>query len=331
MKKITLQSIADHFGISKVAVHKALTEQKGVSDALRKKIQDYAKMIGYKTKVQTKEMRNKRFLFFVNQDFFLTLSEQYYSTIFYFLSAECNKSNNLLQIAYLEHEATLEKVKTAISTYKPDGIFFAGEIRDDIMNYIEKITIPTIFIDYFSPLYDFNYVYVDNYHLSYQLTQYLIDQGHKKIGFVGNIHKTSAIADRYFGYNKALIEHDLSFNPEWHINVNIEKRNDLSDLSIKYYPTAFICHCDAAARWLYTALATKNLSVPQDISIISFDNTPLCDTLIPKLTSAGPKKENYAKRAFSLMMNALSSSGKPQQIKINAELVERESILKNDR
>jgi LacI family transcriptional regulator len=154
----------------------------------------------------------------------------------------------------------------------------------------------------------------------------LIDQGHKKIGFVGNIHKTSAIADRYFGYNKALIEHDLSFNPEWHINVNIEKRNDLSDLSIKYYPTAFICHCDAAARWLYTALATKNLSVPQDISIISFDNTPLCDTLIPKLTSAGPKKENYAKRAFSLMMNALSSSGKPQQIKINAELVERESI-----
>ena len=326
MKKVTLQTIADEMHVSKVAIHKALNNQKGVSDELRKKIQEYAKIVGYRTKVITREVRNKKFLFFVNQDFFLTLSEQFYSTIFYFLSAECNKTNNLLQIAFLEPDNTLDNIKHAISSYKPDGIFFAGEVSNKILEYMQKISISTVYIDYFSPFHDLNFVYVDNYHLSYQLTRYLINMGHKKIGFVGNINKTSAIADRYLGYHKALIEENITANKDWHINSNIEKTNDMIDLKLKEFPTAFICHCDAAARWIYTALASKDLSVPQDISIISFDNTPLCDSLMPKLTSAGPKKDVYAKKAFSAMINSLSSGGKPQQVKINAELVERDSV-----
>jgi LacI family transcriptional regulator len=325
-KKVTLQTIADALSVSKVAVFKALNNQKGVSDSLRKRIQEYAMAVGYRTQVIAKEVKNRKFLFFVNQEFFLSLSEQYYSTIFYFLSAECNKTNNLLQIAYLEPENTIDKIKKAISSYRPDGIFFAGEVKNEIIEYMQKISIPTVYIDYYSPLFECNYVYQDNYHLSYIVTNYLINKGHSKIGFVGNIHSTSAIADRYFGYLKALTENKITQNPMWHINVNIEKSSDIIELDLKEYPTAFVCHCDAAARWLYTALATKALRVPDDVSVIGFDNTELCENLIPKLTSAGPKKDQYAKKAFSLMMNALSTSGKPQQIKINAELIIRSSV-----
>ena len=326
MKKVTLQTIADALSISKVAVHKALNNQKGVSAELRKKIQDYAKSVGYAVSIPAQAIRNKRFLFFVNQDFFLTLSEQYYSSIFYLLSAECNSTSNLLQIAYIEEENTLDKIKRAISSYRPDGIFIAGEVSKIVMDYMQKISIPIVFIDYYSPLYDFNYVYVDNYHLAYQLAKYLINMGHKQIGFVGNIHKTSAIADRFFGYQKALVEESIRMDKSWHINENIEKNSDIIDLKIKDLPSAFICHCDAAARWLYTALQTKSLQVPKDVSIISFDNTPLCDSLMPRLTSAGPRKEVYAKRAISLMIGSLAKTGKPQQIKISAELVERDSV-----
>jgi len=326
MKKVTLQTMADAIGVSKVAVYKALNNQKGVSEELRKKIQEYARAVGYKTKVVQREVKNKKFLFFVNQDFFLTLSEQYYSTIFYFLSAECNKTNNVLQIAFLESENTLEKIKYAISSYRPDGIFFAGEVKKEIMEYIQKISIATVFIDYYTPLYDLNFVYVDNFHLSYQLTKYLIDKGHRQIGFVGNISKTSAVADRFLGYQKALIENNIPINHDWHINANIEKSNDVVDLNLKEYPTAFVCHCDAAARWIYTALAVKGKKVPEDVSVISFDNTPLCETLFPKLTSAGPKKDYYAKKSFQAMISCLSIGVKLQQIRISVELMERNSI-----
>ncbi len=324
---MTLQTIADAMSVSKVAVHKALTNQKGVSEELRKRIQEYAKSVGYAVSVPAQAIRNKRFLFLVNQEFFLTLSEQYYSSIFYLLSAECNSTSNLLQIAYIEPENTLEKIKRAISSYRPDGIFIAGEVSKTVMEYMQKISIPTVFIDYYSPLYDFNYVYVDNYHLSYQLAKYLIKLGHRKIGFVGNISKTSAIADRYFGYQKAMVEEKLPLDQSWHINENIEKASDIINLDIKNMPSAFICHCDAAARWLYTALQTRGLRVPGDVSVLSFDNTPLCESLVPRLTSAGPKMDLYARRTFSLMINALSSRGRQQQIKLTTELAERDSIM----
>jgi LacI family transcriptional regulator len=329
MKKITLEKIARTVGVSKVAVYNALNDKKGVSEELRSKIKDYAKANGYINKSSLIEAKNKKFLYFISQDFFLTPSEQYYSTIFYFISAECNKANSLLQIAFIEPENTIEKMNKVISFYKPDGLFVVGEIDSSIIMFTEKLNIPIVFIDYYNPLFDSNYVYVDNYHLSYTLTKYLISKGHKEIGFVGNINKTAAIADRYFGYEKALTEQNYEIIKAWHININLEKNEDIAILTAilpEELPTAFICHCDAAAQRLYTALALRGIKVSEDISIISFDNTSLCDNLLPKLTSAGPQKDYYAKKAFNIMIDCLNNKNKNFKIQIRTNLVERDSV-----
>jgi LacI family transcriptional regulator len=328
MAKITLDRIAEEIGVSKVAVSKALNDQKGVSESLRKRIKDYADSIGYAKRSSSIDMRNKRFLFLINQDFFLTPSEQYYSTIFYFLSSACNKANCQLQIAFLEPENTLEKMKTSIASFKPDGIYIAGEVGKLILRFVEKLTIPTVFIDYFSPLYNCNYVYVDNYHLSFLVTKHLIYRGHRRIGFVGDITNTSSIADRYYGFLRAMQDERLAFDSRWHINENLEKKTDpliFSDRT-EELPTAFICHCDAAAQRLYTALAIRGLKVPDNMSVISFDNTDLCDSLMPKLTSAGPLKEYYARKAFQTMSDCLNVKNKTLQVLVKATLTERASV-----
>ncbi len=193
---------------------------------------------------------------------------------------------------------------------------------------MNKIFIPTVYIDYYNPLYKGNFVYVDNYHLSYTLTRYLIDRDHKKIGFVGNINETSSIADRYFGYLKAMNEANLVIEPDWHVNINIEKNYDVYDLDFKNIPSAFVCHCDAAAQWVYTYLGIKGLRIPDDVSIISFDNTLLCNNLVPKLTSAGANKETYAKKAFSVMMSSINNPARTHQVQVKTELNERESVRK---
>ena len=326
MGKITLEKIAKEMGVSKVAVFNALNNKKGVSDDLREKIISYANANGYVNKSSLLEIKNKKFIFFINQDFFLTPSEQFYSTIFYFLSSECNKAGCLLQIAFIEKEKTIEKMKEVINSFKPDGLFIAGEIETSIIKEIEGSNILTVFIDYYSPLYNCNFVYVDNYHLSYSLAKYLIEKGHKKIGFIGDINKTTSIADRYFGYLKALSEENLPAIEHWHININLEKNEEIKDISDDL-PTAFICHCDAAAQRIYTVLALKGLKVPDDISIISFDNTALCDSLSPRLTSAGPQKDYYAKKAFNTMIDSLNNKNKNFRVIIKTNLVERNSIM----
>jgi LacI family transcriptional regulator len=324
MNKPTLKSISNKLGISSVAVFKALNNQSGVSEVLRRKIKAYAKTIGYVGMSSGQGLNNKRFMFFVNQDFFLTPSEQFYSSIFYFLSSECINSNCILQVFFVEPNHPLEKLKNTITAFDPDGIFYACQVSDQILKYIEDSIIPSIIIDYYSPQYACNYVYVDNYQVSYQLTKYLIEKGHQRIGFVGDINKTASVADRYFGFQKALLEAGLTFDPTWHINENIEHRKDILELPLGELPTAFICHCDSAAQRLYTTFAVKGIIIPDQVSVISFDNTSLAESLMPRLTSVGPQKDNYAKKAMAGMLEAIKN--KHISIQVKSHLSERESV-----
>lgn len=326
MPKVTLEKIAKDIGVSKVAVFKALNDRDGVSDSLRKRIKEHAKQLGYQKQKYSSSIRNKKYIFFINQTFFLTLSEQFYSSIFNHLNAECNNSDSFLQIAFLEPDKTLEKMKRVISFYNPDGIFFAGQVTEEILTYTKKISITSVFIDFFSPLHNLNYVYVDNYHMSYQLTTYLINNGHKKIGFIGNINSTSSITDRFFGYQKALIEHNITYDKNWHINYNLEKNKEMYPFDKHTLPSAYICHCDAAAQYIYTSLAIKGVKIPEDISVVSFDNTVLCTTLNPKLTSISVPKHVYAKKAFTAMVNCIKNNKKAYNLIVYPELVERESV-----
>jgi len=324
--KTTLESIAKVFDVSAVAVWKALNNKKGVSEQMREKIKTYAKSVGYINSKSIINAKNKKFLFLINKDFFLTPSEQYYSTIFYSLSYECSKSGSLLQMVFIETENTLDKINRSIRSFRPDGIFIAGEISQNISNYLMEQDVCIVHIDYFSPYQKFNAVYVNNYVMSYCLTKYLTSKGHKKIGFVGNIDKTSAIADRFFGYLKALNEEGLEFSYKWHIKNNLVNNDDITNLYFPEALSAYVCHCDAAAQRMYTALALKGLRVPEDVSIISFDNTPLCESIIPNLTSAGPQKDYYAKKAFNTMIDSLNNKNKLFQVIIKTKLAERDSV-----
>jgi LacI family transcriptional regulator len=293
---------------------------------LRKKVKAYAKSIGYINKSSKIGITKKRFLFFIRQDFFLTPPEQFYVTIFYFLSAECNLTNSILQVAFIEDDQTIQKINNVIATFKPDGIFFAGEVGERIIKEFAGHSVPTVFIDYYSPIYACNYIFVDNYQMSYMLTKYLIQKGHRRIGFIGDISSTNSIADRYFGYLKALKEEKLQYVEAWHINENIERKQDLSSLpNTDVKPTAYVCHCDSAAQRLYAIMAMNNLHIPSDVSIVSFDNTNLCDSLMPKLTSIGLHKDSAAKKAFNVMAEALKSK-KISVVQVKSHLVERESV-----
>lgn len=331
MDKVTLDTIAQALNVSKVAVHKALNDKKGVSETLRKRIKAYAESVGYTVKNKEVTLENRKFIFFVDRDFFLTPSEQFYSTIFYYLSFECNQVNSALHVSFLEKDNTLENVKKALNSFGPDGIFFAGDVDKEVMKHFQNIDIPIVFIDYYTPLYPGCYVYSDNYHAAYRVTKHLIDKGHRSIGFIGDIKRTSSIADRYFGYMKALEEEGIDVKSSLHINQNLEKSDDILNVDLNKGVTAYVCHCDAAAQWLYTALSHQNFSVPKDVSVVSFDNTLLCESMLPRLTSIGPDKETYAKKAFDAMGAIIKKESGDSRILVPTQFSKRESVRKSSK
>lgn len=92
----------------------------------------------------------------------------------------------------------------------------------------------------------------------------------------------------------------------YHINCNIETATSFLDILPEKLPTAFVCQCDSTAHTLYIALRYRNLNVPNDISVISFDDTPLCKSLNPPLSSYGIQKDKIAKSAFFAMIDLLN-------------------------
>ncbi len=324
MKKVSLETIAKKLNVSAVTVHKALKNQQGVSDKLRLQIINLANELGYESPAPP--ILNN-YVHIIHKKFLLGADEQFYTPIYYYLSQECTKRNGKMYLIVHDTVAvTIQNLKTLFNETSIDGIFISGQIEKELLTEIEKFRKTVVCIDFFSSDFKFNYVYVDNYYAGYTLAKYLIRLGHRRLCFIGDISFSDAIADRYFGCLRALNKFRIS-EPCLHINTNIEREQNLTELDLPSSPTAFICHCDRAASILYNHLKMKGLNIPNDVSVISFDNTDLCNLLSPSLTSVGIEKEAFATQAFSMMQQALQ--GKTHNlnyIKLNLSIYERDSV-----
>ena len=135
--------------------------------------------------------------------------------------------------------------------------------------------------------------------------QKLVDQGHRKIDFVGQPGATNSITDRYFGYRRTLLSNGLPFQEDW-VLVNNDTSTGLYTPAIplpQEMPTAFVCHCDMAAHYLLGTLNEHGYQCPRDVSIMSFDNTRLAETCCPPLTSVDIDPREFSRMALELLTN----------------------------
>ena len=328
--KVTMQTIADRIGISKVSVSKALNGQPGISQTLRREIQKTALEMGYMRQSEA-GLKHRKLAFVVPKRFFLK-NENFYTTIYYYLNKKCQISGQALSnfVVNSEEERCLA-TPSLLSTDNFDGIFIAGEISENYLKSLVRLGIPIVLIDFYKASMNLDCIISDNFYLGYCATVHLIENGHRKIGFIGDIHETTSIMDRYYGYCKALRQNGLPVNDRWHI-VNNDPQTGVYNLDVELpedLPTAFVCHCDMAAHFLMQSLVKAGFSVPADVSVISFDNTDLSRFTTPKLSTFDISRQKIALEAFGRMMGRLDDrAGEPQRIYINNSFIARESIKK---
>lgn len=328
-KNVSMQDIASRLGITKVSVSKALNGQPGISNSLKNRIITVAKEMGYEKNTGKLPSRKvKKLGFFVSERFFVE-SDNFYTKIYYYLGRECASLHIqlVLYIISAEDERSLV-LPFSLKTDNLDGLFLAGQISDHYINQLTEFNIPIVAIDFYQPFTKIDCIVFDNFYSSYMATLYLIKKGHKDIGFVGNPKYTTSVADRFYGYLKALEQNALAFRSEWHI-VN----NDLSGVYTESYslpdtlPTAFICHCDMAAYNLMLRLRLQGVSVPGQVSLISFDNTSLSQNCDPPLTTVDIDTGRLGSRSLQQMLYRIGSTfAEPQKITLDTRLIERDSV-----
>nr|MCR5075820.1 substrate-binding domain-containing protein [Ruminococcus sp.] len=187
-----------------------------------------------------------------------------------------------------------------------DGIIVIGQIHREYIAALSKIDMPLMFVDFYDNRYDIDSVNSDSYHGGYILTDYLVELGHRDIGFFGTVNATSSINDRFLGYIKCLIENGLEYREEWTIGDRNERGilNDKIDFP-EIMPTAFVCNSDETAFRVISALKSKGVRVPEDISVVGYDNYTVSSICIPTITTVEVDLDRMATESVDIMMKKL--------------------------
>lgn len=323
--KITMQDIADRLNVSKVSVSKALNGKTGIGSELRRAVFSAAQEMGY-DRIPQEEAG--RFAFVVSTRFFME-TDAFYTEMYYQFNKHCLEQGiGTALIIVSNSEMEQKRLPLQLEVEEFSGIAVAGEMPDGFLRLLERPGRPLVLMDFESRAVSACSLLTENYYWGSAVTQYLIDRGHRKIGFVGQIGATKSITDRYFGYRRTLLLNHLPFRDEWTL-VNNDTSTGLytSHLSLpEEMPTAFVCHCDMAAYYLLGTLNQHGLACPRDVSVISFDNTRLADTCCPPLTSVGIDTKAFAQKALDLLTHQEKRESS-RRTYIPAVLVERESVI----
>ena len=174
-------------------------------------------------------------------------------------------------------------------------------------------------------------VIIDNMVGGYKVTEYLIGLGHTKIGYVGTLDNTPSIDDRYMGYCKVLLLHGITPNAEWLIGDRNEeslvKEAEQFTLPTKNkMPTAFFCNCDYVAQLFIDKLKMSGYRVPEDISVVGFDNYLPQIPEAMELTTYEVDIEEIAAVAVANIKKCMErEGGKPKTYVIRGRVIERKS------
>jgi len=328
-----MKDIADELEVSSVTVSKALNDKEGVGDELRNKIKKLADKMGYRYNATAKSMRSgltNNIGVVIPERFTGDLSQSVYLKVYQQISATLEKYDyyGILNVltSREEEELTLPRI---YNERKVDGFIMLGQTSSEYVEAINQIDIPILFLDFYDEHGDIDSVVTDNFYGAYELTSYLMKNGHRKIAYVGNLQSTSSIQDRFLGYYKSLLEHNLKLEKDYIINDRDENGKYIDIELPEQLPTAFVCNCDQVAHNLVSTLKRSGYDVPEDCSVVGFDNDIYATITEPQLTTQEIKFEEMAENAVRFIVEKVHNPNKSYgRVLVKGRIIYRDSVKK---
>lgn len=218
------------------------------------------------------------------------------------------------------------------STWNVDGLIFFGTFRSEIEEIRPKLTVPAVFVDAYADDLDICNVGLDDRKGGYLAGRYLLSKGHRKIAFVSpDVDYPGVIRERYLGFCEACAEKGVQMTAEDCFNVNTLYQSGVEAgqkvaMSGRQF-TAVAVTSDIVAFGVMDGLRKCGVSVPNDVSVIGFDNLPECQYSHPKLTTISQKVSHKAKLVGESLFRLIDDPNAAKtSTKTDVEVVERQSV-----
>ena len=334
---ITIKEIAKQLNMSTTTVSNVIHGKTGeVSDETKKKVQDFLKKVDYVPNISARNLAQ-------NESKIIGLA----------LKARADKYENLIMDPFVSEliggvEETIRnagyfmmlyissdtsEIMRHVSTWNVDGLILFGMLNDDGIRVSERYKKPIVCIDTYSieGLKHFTNIGLDDAKGTYDIVNYLITQGHKKIALISDNSNGVDLA-RLNGFKLALSDAGIKYKNSNFLKIRPradEIESSLEEICEKLKNfTAVFCVSDLYAVTLIAALEDRGIAVPDDISVVGFDDNMLGKLHRPALTTVHQDVKAKGVMAASTLLKQLRGEKTPNQIQLPTHLVIRDTVKK---
>lgn len=335
MGKVTIKEIAKKLGISRFAVSRAINGETGVSAATRRMVVETAKEMGFLPaglKYGLNLYKTRNILGLVAEEIFTGYI--FWSQIIFGVETAARKLELNFMLAVINKTQEQELIMPkALQESNVDGVVIIGDTFSDYLIPLSKYNLPVVLITANGQKYDFDSVCSMDAEGTAKAVKYLIEMGHRDIVFVGNLDYASSFRNRYFGFITVMKESGLLNEQEIKAlgtdNIRCWREDEVEAklASNHKLPTALVYANDCLAQFLLTKLLQTGKKVPEDISVIGFDNISSSEECIPPLTTLHVYKEYMGEMAVELLDRRINNPATPiLNMEVGTKLIIRGSV-----
>ena len=332
--KPTVKDIAILANVSPATVSNTLNNRKGVSDEIKQVVLKAAKQLGY-SRENTAERSAIRLVIFKRHGKIIT-DTPFFSSLIEGIEKECRTQGYELLISHISilDKDYKENIASIISDNSSGMLVLATEMIDEDLELFEGYLYPIVLLDSCFRYSNADCVLINNEDAAYRAVNYLIKNGHNDIGYLYSSVYLNNFYYRRQGYLDALNKHSVQIKPENQISLEPTMDGAYRDMAayIKNndkIPTAFFADNDIIAFGAMRALKECGIRIPEDVSVIGFDDMPFCEITSPRLTTVKVYKQEMGSIAVNRLVELMDGDNKlVQKIQTDTELIIRESVKK---
>ncbi len=329
---VTIFDVAEAAGVSYSTVSRVANGYQFVKPTTRKKVETAMKQLGYVANLKARSLAGGRsqLIGLLVYDF----QSSYLVEIVRGIDDEMSQLDYDMMLSTTHHRKQKESAHVQkLAQGMVDGLLIV--LPSNLEAYVEDLSrqnLPFVLIDYTgNETETINTVRASNRKGVYDATSYLIQLGHREIGFITGAMEVGCSAERLQGYQDALHDHGLVARPDWLLAGDfLEMSGYLAGkrfASMTERPTAIVSSNDVMALGAITALQEMGLRVPDDMSIIGFDDVPEASYFRPKLTTVRQPLQEMGRIAARMLVQMIKNPDEPAaQLELPTELIVRESV-----
>lgn len=331
---ITLRDLSSYTGVSLGTVSRYLNGE-SVRAKTREKLEAAIKELGYRENIVSKAKRTGSsmtiavVLSVLNAEFFMNIVEA--------LDNELGK--HMFSILLCNFHKDPEYLKQRLEDLRHrtiDGVVFfpsglEGDIADEMKAFLDE-KIPVVVIDEFVHGLTSDAVVVDNRQSTFRATEYLIQQGHRRIGFLTGRKESFVARDRYQGCRDAFETYDIPWNEDlvrqadFDMNKSRQMFNELIDLPdppSAVFPTSYDMTMGAIL-----SVVNKSIHLPDDLSLFGYDRFSGTDAFSPKLSLVEQPTEKIGRTAAQILISRIRGDWTdfPRIVELKTKMVIRDSV-----